>query len=163
MPRHIAFAFLLLLACLGLGACQSTPAKGSLSERQIAALKQEGFQPSDEGWEFSASEKLLFGSNEAVLVPSARQAVERLGRLLIEVGIPAVRIDGHTDTTGSAAHNDQLSLRRAQAVAEVMAHAGLATAGIQVRGLGSRAPIASNNTPEGRAQNRRVVLVVIGN
>ena len=162
MRRTITVAICLLAAMLGLAACQSSPTGRSLGPERIAALQQAGFIQSDEGWEFSASEKLLFGSNEATLVPTARQTVARIARLLIDLEISAVRVDGHTDTTGGVAYNDQLSLRRAQAVAEAMAAAGMSAANIMVRGLGSRAPVTSNQTLEGRAQNRRVVLVIVG-
>jgi len=158
----------LLIAALALAGCQTPPqnppAEQQLSEAQkrALALKQEGFVESAEGWEFSASEKLLFGSDEAVLNQEAKQTVNRIARMLIDLGIPGVRIDGHTDASGSASYNDQLSLRRAQAVADVIAAAGMPADNIKVRGLGSRVPVASNQTAEGRSQNRRVVLVILG-
>lgn len=164
MMRRLTILFLLFGALLGLTACGSLGTTTSaFSASQIAALKQEGFVQSDEGWEYIASEKLLFGSNEASLLPNARQTVERIARLLVGIDIQKVRVDGHTDATGTIAYNDQLSQRRAQAVAESMALAGMPANGIKVRGLGSRLPVASNQSVEGRAQNRRVALVVTGN
>ncbi|MDR0776767.1 MAG: OmpA family protein [Azonexus sp.] len=164
MIRKLCFLFALWVAVFGLSGCQTAPEKPKeLSAEEIRALtlKQEGFVESEEGWEFSASEKLLFGANEAALVPEAREAVERIARMLVKLEIPAVRVDGHTDATGSASYNDKLSLRRAQAVADVLVAAGIPADNIEVRGLGSRAPVASNQTDEGRSQNRRVVLVII--
>ncbi len=161
--RRWCLVFALWGAVCGLVACQTAPEKKvGLSAEQIAALKQEGFVESEEGWEFSASEMLLFGANEAQLVPNARETVGRIARLLVRLEIPAVRIDGHTDATGSVSYNDQLSLRRAQAVADAIVAAGMPASGVAVRGLGSRAPVASNQTAEGRSQNRRVVLVILG-
>jgi len=146
-----------------LTACQSSQSKkAGLSPDDIASLKKEGFVQSAEGWEFTASEKLLFDSDKAVLTQSARQTVERIARLLIGMEILSVRIDGHTDTTGSQSYNDQLSLRRAQVVADAMTDAGMPSSGTKVRGLGSRVPVVSNQTTEGRAQNRRVVLIIAG-
>ncbi|MDR1996436.1 OmpA family protein [Azonexus sp.] len=160
--RKLCFLFGLWVAVFGLSGCQTAPEKQEgLSAEQVAALKQQGFVESEEGWEFSASEKLLFGANEAALVPSAREAVERIAHMLVKLALPAVRVDGHTDATGSASYNDKLSLRRAEAVAEVLIAAGIPADNIEVRGLGSRAPVASNQTAEGRSQNRRVVLVII--
>lgn len=170
MIRELIVGMQLSTVLFGTVACQSLPEQSSqsqpaerkmrLSPAQIAALKQEGFVESEEGWEFSASERLLFGPNEATLIADARQTVERIAHLLIRLDIGNVRIDGHTDVTGSAAYNEQLSLRRAQAVGEAMIQAGMNASGIQVRGLGRRMPVASNQTTEGRAQNRRVALVI---
>lgn len=162
--RKLCFLFGLWVAVFGLSGCQTAPEKPkelSAEEIRVLTLKQEGFVESEEGWEFTASEKLLFGANEATLVPNARETVDRIARLLVKLAVPAVRVDGHTDVTGSASYNDQLSLRRAQAVAEVLVAAGVPVDSITARGLGSRAPVASNQTAEGRAQNRRVVLVII--
>ncbi|MCE1240831.1 MAG: OmpA family protein [Azonexaceae bacterium] len=160
--RKLSMGLFMFCSMLLLG-CQSTPeTRRGLNEAQIAALKQQGFVESDEGWEFSASEKLLFGSNESVLTPEARLAVGKISALLTKLEIPSVRVDGHTDATGSVAHNEQLSLKRAQAVADVLIASGLPAAGVKVRGVGSRAPVASNQSIEGRMQNRRVVLVIPG-
>lgn len=154
--------FVLWLAVFSLAACQTPPPekKAGLSVEQVAALKQEGFVESDEGWEFNASEKLLFGANEAALTTNAKETVSRIAHLLVKLEIPAVRVDGHTDSTGREAYNDQLSLHRAQAVADIIIAAGMPSDSVGVRGLGSRFPVASNSTAEGRSQNRRVVLVI---
>lgn len=161
MTRTIIIWIYVLATLTALGGCQNLPEyKSRLNSAQIAALKQEGFVKSEEGWEFSASEKLLFGSNEDTLLPNARGAVERIARLLINLDISNVRIDGHADITGSVTYNDQLSLHRAQAVRDVLVQTGMSTNEIRVRGLGNRSPIVSNKTPDGRAQNRRVVIVI---
>ena len=143
-----------------LGACQSLPQGQTLSQEQIAALKTEGFEKSEDGWEFSASDKLLFGSNESVLIPNARQVTNRIGSLLVSLQIERIRVDGHTDATGSGSYNEQLSLRRATAVADALIAAGVNAKSLQVRGLGQKVPVASNQTAEGRLQNRRVVIVI---
>lgn len=161
MIRKSCFLLALWVAVFSLSACQTAPEKEGLSAEGVTAIRQQGFVKSEEGWEFSASEKLLFGIDEATLLPHARETLERIAHLLIKLEIPALRIDGHTDTTGSDRHNDQLSLRRAQAVAEVLVATGVPVENITVRGLGSRAPVASNQTAEGRSQNRRVVLVIL--
>ena len=100
----------------------------------------------------------MFGSNEETLLPNARGAVERISRLLISLDISNVRIDGHADLTGSTTYNEQISLRRAQVVRDVMVQVGISANEVRVRGLGNRSPVVSNKTADGRAQNRRCLL-----
>jgi outer membrane protein OmpA-like peptidoglycan-associated protein len=71
-----------------------------------------------------------------------------------------VRIVGHTDNTGIDAYNETLGLRRAQAVRDMLVQRGVSASRIRVDSRGSSAPVASNDTPEGRNQNRRVELTV---
>lgn len=150
----------LLVALLGLAGCQSTPPAKGLTAAQIAVLKQQGFQPTDEGWAFGLSGKVLFGSDVETLNQPSQVIVERIGKALLGVGIDRVRVDGHTDASGKAAYNEQLSLGRAQSVAKVLIAVGMLQDNIQMRGLGSGDPVASNDTPEGRTENRRVSIVV---
>ena len=76
-------------------------------------------------------------------------------------GIEHLRVDGHTDNYGKADYNQQLSLKRANAVADQWATgAAIPRQNIVTRGLGMSAPVASNNTAQGRAQNRRVAIVI---
>lgn len=158
-----AFNVWLLLAAFFLAACQSVPEKtGYLTPEQIAALKAVGFVQDADDWSFSASDKLLFGSNAFELTEEAKQTVYRITKQLMQAGIVEVRIDGHTDATGSRSQNQILSQRRAEAVAERMRAAGMKAEQIRVRGLGSDYPVADNGSEEGKAQNRRVVLVVGG-
>jgi outer membrane protein OmpA-like peptidoglycan-associated protein len=71
-----------------------------------------------------------------------------------------VRIIGHTDSTGSDAINDPLSLHRAESTRNYLTSRGVGGTRIQVQGMGSRQPIASNSTADGRARNRRVEIFV---
>lgn len=150
-------AFLLVLS-FALAGCQTTP-KG-LTAAQIAVLKQQGFTPTDEGWELGLSDKLLFGSDVANLNTQSRESVAKIGRALVGVGIVSARVDGHTDAVGSDAYNDQLSLRRAQVVAEALVETGMAKDRIEARGMGKRVPIADNKSSAGRSENRRVAVVI---
>jgi len=67
-------------------------------------------------------------------------------------------IEGHTDATGSIAHDEELSLRRAIAVRDLLATRGVSRRQMLVEGVGSAQPVADDSTPEGRARNRRVEL-----
>ncbi|MDT8925931.1 OmpA family protein [Pseudomonas taiwanensis] len=149
----------LLLALLALGGCQSAPPKG-LSAEQIAVLKREGFAPTEEGWAYDLSGKVLFGSDLDSLNGQSEAIVERIGKALLSVGIQGVRVDGHADASGKAASNQQLSERRAQSVARALIGIGMPAQNIQTRGLGSSQPVADNRSSAGRMENRRVSIVV---
>ncbi|VVE58772.1 putative lipoprotein YiaD [Pandoraea iniqua] len=168
VARHLAHLRtlsrrLLVLTCLlGVGAlagCQTTPVHG-LTAEQIAALKSEGFVQTDEGWEFGLSDTVLFDTDKFVLRDAARQTVTRIGQTLVKVGLAEVRVYGYTDSVGSDTYNEQLSARRADAVAAVLVDAGMQRGGIQAVGAGKRNPVADNSTASGRAQNRRVAIVI---
>ncbi|WP_448649615.1 OmpA family protein [Pseudomonas fluorescens] len=150
----------LLVAFLALGGCQTAPPKG-LSPAQIAVLKQQGFELTDEGWAFGLSGKVLFGSDVESLNKASTDIVERIGKALVGAGIERVRVDGHTDASGKETYNQQLSLRRAKSVGNVLTGVGMKEQNIQLRGLGSSEPVAPNTTVAGRTENRRVSIVVI--
>ena len=150
----------LLVALLALGGCQTPPPKG-LTAEQVAVLKQQGFELTDDGWAFGLSGKVLFGSDVETLNQPSTEIVQRIGKALLGVGIERVRVDGHTDASGKEMYNQQLSLRRAKSVATVLKTVGMKEENIQLRGLGSSQPVASNDTVAGRTENRRVSIVVI--
>ncbi|SDZ64710.1 OmpA family protein [Pseudomonas salomonii] len=150
----------LLVAFLALGGCQTPPPKG-LTPAQVAVLKQQGFELTDEGWAFGLSGKVLFGSDVESLNKASTDIVERIGKALTGAGIERVRVDGHTDASGKETYNQQLSLRRAKSVGKVLTGVGMKEENVQLRGLGSGEPVASNTTVAGRTENRRVSIVVI--
>ncbi|SEE13948.1 OmpA family protein [Pseudomonas kilonensis] len=154
------FAALFLLAVVVLSGCQTALPKG-LTPAQIAVLKQQGFELTDDGWAFGLSGKVLFGSDVENLNPASTEIVERIGKALLGAGIERVRVDGHTDASGSQAYNEQLSKRRAASVSKVLTSVGMREENVQLRGLGSSKPVASNDTVSGRTENRRVAIVVI--
>ena len=149
----------LFVALLALSGCQTPPPKG-LSPAQVAVLKQQGFELTDDGWAFGLSGKVLFGSDVESLNAPSTEIVERIGKALLGVGIERVRVDGHTDASGKESYNQQLSLRRAKSVATVLTRVGMKEENIQLRGLGSSQPVAANDTAAGRTENRRVSIVV---
>ena len=153
------FTLTLFMAMLALTGCQTAPQKG-LTPAQIAVLKQQGFELTDEGWAFGLSGKVLFGSDVESLNAQSTEIVERIGKALLGVGIDRVRVDGHTDASGKEAYNQQLSMRRAKSVRNVLTRVGMREENVQLRGLGSSVPVASNKTASGRTENRRVAIVV---
>ncbi len=76
--------------------------------------------------------------------------------------VEAVQIVGHTDNIGPAAYNEQLSVRRADSIKELLVKSGVDPSKITLLGMGERSPAAENSTPEGRAKNRRVVIMLKG-
>ncbi|WP_371856955.1 OmpA family protein [Pseudomonas sp. NFACC44-2] len=145
---------------MALSGCQTAPPKG-LTPAQIAVLKHQGFELTEDGWAFGLSGKVLFGSDVENLNPASTEIVERIGKALLEASIERVRVDGHTDASGSQAYNEQLSMRRAASVGKVLTSVGMREENVQLRGLGSSKPVASNDTASGRTENRRVAIVVI--
>ncbi|CAM3354358.1 MULTISPECIES: OmpA family protein [Pseudomonas] len=161
MFSNARFMFItLLVAFLALGGCQTAPPKG-LTPAQVAVLKQQGFELTDEGWAFGLSGKVLFGSDVESLNKASTDIVERIGKALVGAGIERVRVDGHTDASGKESYNQQLSLRRAKSVVKVLTGVGMKEENVKLRGLGSSEPVASNTTVAGRTENRRVSIVVI--
>ncbi len=83
--------------------------------------------------------------------------VEKIRAANLEVAIAV----GHTDSIGSDAYNDRLSLRRAEAVKAYLVSKGIPADKVRTEGRGKREPVADNATPEGRAKNRRVEVTII--
>jgi outer membrane protein OmpA-like peptidoglycan-associated protein len=148
------------LFALGLGACGLLPA-GRFTAGQIKVLRELGFTESDEGWTLNLSGKVLFAFAEDRLGPSELETIAHLARTLQGAGLSRLRIEGHTDNVGEASVNQRLSLRRAEVVAREFEARGIPGSGIQTRGLGMTRPVADNGTETGRAQNRRVSLIVL--
>lgn len=151
------------LALLLAGGCATTgrlPDTAPFTAAQVAMMRDAGFQHTGRGWEFSMADRLLFETDKSDVLPGQAGTIGRITHQLSDVGIAHVEVEGHTDNTGSAEHNDELSLRRATAVADVMAANGLDRTGIKTQGLGQRYPVESNSTSAGRRENRRVVILI---
>ena len=101
---------------------------------------------------------IAFDSGQAVIRPNFRTALDNFAQSLQQNPSSTVSIIGHTDSTGSAAVNEPLSLQRADATRDYLVSRGVASNRFQIDGRGSREPIASNDTEAGRARNRRVEI-----
>jgi outer membrane protein OmpA-like peptidoglycan-associated protein len=106
------------------------------------------------------SDKVLFDFNSSTLTPAANQVLADISKRLTDSAIISVLVKGHTDSVGSEAFNQQLSQRRADSVAAFLVSQGVAADKLHTEGLGEGQPVADNATDEGRAQNRRVEIVV---
>ncbi|OYX43580.1 MAG: hypothetical protein B7Z02_08545 [Rhodobacterales bacterium 32-67-9] len=106
-------------------------------------------------------EGILFATDSAAVQPSIQNDLFAVADNLNRYPSTRVEVIGHTDNTGSAAYNQDLSQRRAAAVGAVLRDAGVSGGRIVTYGRGEDVPVASNLTPEGRAQNRRVEILII--
>ena len=103
---------------------------------------------------------LLFAVDSASVRPDLRSDLNTVASSLLKYPNSRIEVIGHTDNTGSAAYNQDLSQRRAVAVASVLRDSGVPGARVAAYGRGEDQPIASNLTPDGRAQNRRVEIII---
>lgn len=103
---------------------------------------------------------ILFAVDSAQVSSGLRDDLASLASSLKSYPNSTVDIIGHTDNTGAAAYNQDLSQRRAQSVASILVSNGIPSGRLRAYGRGETQPIASNLSPEGRAQNRRVDILI---
>lgn len=103
---------------------------------------------------------ILFDSGAAALKPQARQNIAKIGDILKKYPEDRITVVGHTDSTGKASTNQQLSENRAKAVMVELVNRGVDRNSISVVGMGSSQPVADNKTAQGRSMNRRVELQI---
>jgi outer membrane protein OmpA-like peptidoglycan-associated protein len=103
---------------------------------------------------------LFFDSGKSALKPGARNTLTKIAEQLRINDQLSITIEGHTDSVGSDALNQALSEKRAEAVRAYLQARGIPASRMTVTGLGETSPIATNETPAGRQQNRRVELVI---
>ena len=109
-----------------------------------------------------ATHGILFDTGSDRIKPESTPTLDDIAETLRQHGDLRLRIEGHTDNTGSADANRQLSERRAAAVRDhLVQREGIDASRLESAGLGQTAPAADNATPEGRQTNRRVELVVL--
>jgi outer membrane protein OmpA-like peptidoglycan-associated protein len=99
---------------------------------------------------------ILFDVDKATLRPESMGSINEIYNLLKKNSSLKFEIDGHTDNTGTSAHNLDLSQQRADAVKTQLVSMGIDASRLTTKGLGDTKPIDTNDTPEGKANNRRV-------
>jgi outer membrane protein OmpA-like peptidoglycan-associated protein len=105
---------------------------------------------------------VLFKTGSFELLPGARERLAKVSGIVLAYPSLHLQIEGHTDSVGTDEYNQVLSEKRAGAVRDYLVQQGITADSIEARGLGKTQPIASNESPEGRQQNRRVELVLSG-
>ncbi len=101
-----------------------------------------------------------FDTNRADIKPALRTVLDKFATTLNEHTVTTVAVIGHTDSTGSDAVNNPLSLSRARSTRDYLVNHGVAATRITIDGRGEHEPIASNDTESGRAANRRVEIYI---
>jgi outer membrane protein OmpA-like peptidoglycan-associated protein len=135
---------------------QEAQAHAAQLEAQLADLAA---KKTDRGMVITLGD-VLFGTDQARLNPDGMRTAQKLADVLQQNPQRTVLIEGFTDSTGSAAHNQELSERRATAVRDTLSGMGVSRERIAIRGYGESFPVAANNTAESRQMNRRVEIVL---
>lgn len=155
-------------ALIGAGAgALAGGAVGAYMDKQEAKLRQQlegtGVSVSRNGDEITLNMpgNITFATNSADLYPGFFRVLDSVALVLKEYDKTVIEVSGHTDSTGSEEYNQELSLRRAGTVGEYLHARGISGIRILTLGFGELQPIASNDTAEGRQQNRRVELRLV--
>jgi outer membrane protein OmpA-like peptidoglycan-associated protein len=106
-------------------------------------------------------DRVKFADNSANLLPESQDQLANVAKILTAYPNVSLKIAGYTDNVGSAAANKRLSAERAAAVKLALVKAGVASGRLTSEGYGGAHPIADNSTEEGRAQNRRISVLVV--
>jgi outer membrane protein OmpA-like peptidoglycan-associated protein len=123
---------------------------------KFATVKQE-----PRGMVITLSGSILFATNKSDLLPSAQVKLNEVAEALSKQDSKSTMVvEGYTDSQGSASYNQDLSQRRARSVRDYLVSHGIASDRVTAQGFGLTRPIADNESPEGRANNRRVEIVV---
>jgi len=129
-------------------------ALNNLAAANAAAVKKEA-----RGTVITLSGNVLFASGKSALLPGAQQSLDQVAEALKNQD-NKVLVEGHTDSRGSEETNMLLSKSRADAVGNYLVSRGVPQERVSTQGLGPSRPVADNNTPEGRANNRRVEIII---
>jgi outer membrane protein OmpA-like peptidoglycan-associated protein len=122
---------------------------------KMAQVKEE-----ERGTVITLSGSVLFVTNEATLLPNAQVRLNQVAEALLSTPDRDVLVEGHTDSRGTESYNLDLSRRRAEAVRAYLVSRGYAAEHIRAEGIGKARPIAPNSSADGRANNRRVEIII---
>jgi outer membrane protein OmpA-like peptidoglycan-associated protein len=129
-------------------------------ERDIAGARVERV---GEGIKITFSSGIMFDIDRAVLKDQYKEELGELATILNKYEDTNILLEGHTDSTGTEEYNLELSKKRSQSVANYLATQNVNPTRFTIMGYGESQPIASNNTAEGRSQNRRVEVAIYAN
>lgn len=129
-------------------------------EQDLAGAKIERV---GEGIKVTFDSGLLFDVDKATLRPASQDQLSKLAVILNKYPDTNILLEGHTDSTGTAEHNLELSKLRAESVASYLTNIGVNPARFTIMGYGKTQPIADNTTLEGRQSNRRVEVAIYAN
>lgn len=132
----------------------------ALRRAQLDLMKLAEVKEESRGMVVTLSGSVLFASNQATLLPAAQNRLREVANALLSTKERKIIIEGHTDSRGDDSHNVQLSQARAEAVRSFIVQAGYDPDLIVAQGVGEARPIANNGSAEGRANNRRVELII---
>jgi outer membrane protein OmpA-like peptidoglycan-associated protein len=138
---------------------------GAVLDRQAAELRRDlgpetTIRNTGQELILTMPQDILFAVDSATLRPDLRADLQVIAANLRRNPDSMIRVVGHTDSTGALAYNQRLSERRAESVAAVLIENGVSGRRIITQGMGPNDPVASNATASGRAQNRRVEIVI---
>jgi outer membrane protein OmpA-like peptidoglycan-associated protein len=128
--------------------------------RQLAAIEAANIQRNADILAVTFRSDVLFDSGSATLKPGADNDIMAVSRVLNQYTETRIRVAGHTDSTGSATFNQQLSELRAANVKLALVNQGVHPSRIETVGFGQTAPLADNSSDTGRRLNRRVVITI---
>ena len=139
------------------GATIRVPQRG-VEGKLLAFIRDPNSAPDKTSWfDF---DRLLFATNSTTLEPQSTDQLNAVAAILKAYPAVHLTIGGYTDNTGDAAHNRKLSQGRAESVAAQLGTMGIAADRLLPKGYGDAHPVGDNSTPEGRAQNRRISMLV---
>jgi len=140
---------------------------GNYMDKQAAEMEQDlagaKIERVGEGIKVTFDSGLLFDVDKATLRPASEQQLSKLAVILNKYPDTNILLEGHTDSTGTAEHNLELSKLRAESVASYLTNLGVNPGRFTIMGYGKTQPIADNSTLEGRQANRRVEVAIYAN
>ncbi|WP_428898094.1 OmpA-OmpF porin [Parelusimicrobium proximum] len=163
MKKYFAL-FILALFCFVTVSCRTTPAAEPQPDPIISREKKKNERLAKQTKDQMAKSKQIpsvdFEFDGIKLDPSAYPILDKVAQILVENRHWKLIVEGHTDFIGSEEYNDWLSKARAMAVKSYLVSRDVHPDSIMVYGYGKRRPITMDDSPEGRATNRRVVFII---
>ncbi len=135
-------------------------AEKNAADAQAALAKLAEVKEEARGLVITLSGSVLFASNQSTLLPAAQNRLNQVADALLITKEKSLTIEGYTDSQGSSSYNMTLSQKRADVVRSYLISRGYPADLIQAQGIGEEQPVSDNSSPEGRANNRRVEIVV---